>query len=76
MTPWAAAENSVAIQIKDPARNGGRKPEDLIHHIGEDALVGSAWKLGYGRSLAPGTQKEAGAPVEAWVKTGAACPAR
>src|SRR5689334_15710883 len=23
---------------------------------------------------APGTQKEAGAPVEAWVKTGAKCP--
>ena len=27
-----------------------------------------------GRRPAPGTQKEAGALVEAWVKTGAVCP--
>jgi hypothetical protein len=65
----------ICAQIKDPARNGGRKPEDLIHHIGEDTLVGWAWAPGYGRSPAPGTQKIAGALVEAWVKTGAACPA-
>jgi len=66
----------ICAQIKDPARNGGRKPEDLIHHIGEDTLVGWAWAPGYGRSAAPGTQKQAGALVEAWVKAGAACPAK
>jgi hypothetical protein len=65
----------ICAQIKDPARNGGRKPEDLIHHIGEDTLVGWAWAPGFGRSAAPGTQKQAGALVEAWVKSGAACPA-
>jgi hypothetical protein len=65
----------ICAQIKDPARNGGRKPEDLIHHIGEDTLVGWAWAPGYGRSAAPGTQKQAGALVDAWVTTGAACPA-
>ena len=47
-----------------------------IHHIGEDTLVGWAWAPGAGRSPAPGTQKQAGALVEAWVKTGAACPAQ
>ena len=46
----------------------------LIEHIGEDHLVGWAWAPGYGRQPAPGTQKEAGALVEAWVKTGAECP--
>jgi hypothetical protein len=66
----------ICDQIKDPARNGGRKVEDLIHHIGTDTLVGWAWHPGFGRSPAPGTQKEAGALVEAWVKTGAACPAK
>jgi hypothetical protein len=65
----------ICAQIKDPARNGGRKAEDLIHHIGTDTLVGWAWHPGFGRSAAPGTQKEAGALVDAWVKTGAACPA-
>jgi hypothetical protein len=65
----------ICAQIKDPARNGGRKPEDLIHHIGEDTLVGWAWAPGFGRAPAPGTQKEAGALVEGWVRSGAICPA-
>jgi hypothetical protein len=64
----------ICAQIKDPARNGGRKVEDLIDHIGKDTLVGWAWAPGYGRAPAPGTQAEAGALVEAWAKTGAACP--
>ena len=64
----------ICAQIKDPARNGGRKVEDLIHHIGKDTLVGWAWSPGYGRAPAPGTQDQAGALVEAWVKSGAACP--
>jgi hypothetical protein len=66
----------ICAQIKDPARNGGRKVDDLIHHIGTDTLVGWAWHPGFGRTPAPGTQKEAGALVDAWVKTGAACPAQ
>jgi hypothetical protein len=61
-------------QIKDPGRNGGRTLQDLIHHIGEDTLVGWAWAPGTGRQPAPGTQKMAGALVAAWVQTGAACP--
>ena len=64
----------ICAQIKDPARNGNRSPEALVEHIGEDHLVGWAWAPGYGRQPAPGTQKQAGALVEAWVKTGAVCP--
>jgi hypothetical protein len=64
----------ICAQIKDPARNGNRSLEALVEHIGEDQLVGWAWAPGYGRQSAPGTQKEAGALVEAWVKTGAVCP--
>jgi hypothetical protein len=64
----------ICDQIKDPRRNGGRSLDDLVHHIGMDTLVGWAWAPGFGRQPAPGTQKEAGALVEAWVKTGAACP--
>ena len=44
----------ICAQIKDPARNGGRKVEDLIHHIGKDTLVGWAWSPGYGRSAGAG----------------------
>jgi hypothetical protein len=67
--------SEICAQLKDPARNGGRKVEDLVHHIGADTLVGWAWAPGFGRTPAPGTQQEAGALVDAWVKTGAACPA-
>jgi cytochrome c5 len=66
----------ICAQIKDPARNGGRKLEDLIEHIGDDTLVGWAWHPGFGRMPAPGTQAQAKLLVEAWLKTGAACPAR
>jgi hypothetical protein len=64
----------ICAQIKDPARNGNRSLDALIEHIGEDHLVGWAWAPGYGRQPAPGTQKQAGALVEAWVRTGAECP--
>jgi hypothetical protein len=64
----------ICQQIKDPARNGNRKVEELIHHIGDDTLVGWAWAPGYGRQPAPGTQQQAKALVDAWVKSGAACP--
>jgi hypothetical protein len=62
----------ICAQIKDPARNGGRSLEELVHHIGTDTLVGWAWAPGFGRQPAPGTQKQAGALVEAWVR--AHCP--
>jgi len=64
----------ICLQIKDRDRNGGRSLQDLVHHIGDDSLVGWAWAPGFGRKPAPGTQKEAGALVEAWIKTGAMCP--
>jgi hypothetical protein len=64
----------ICVQIKDRKRNGNRSLEELIHHIGEDTLVGWAWSPGYGRSPAPGTQQRAGALVAAWAKAGAACP--
>jgi hypothetical protein len=64
----------ICAQIKDPERNGGRSLEALAHHIGTDHLVGWAWAPGFGRRPAPGTQKEAGALIEAWAKTGAVCP--
>jgi hypothetical protein len=49
----------ICAQIKHPARNGGRKLEDLIHHIGEDTLVGWAWAPGFGRAPHPETSRRA-----------------
>ena len=65
----------ICQQIKDPERNGGKSMEELIHHMAEDSLVGWGWHPGVGRQPAPGTQKEFGELIKAWVDTGAVCPA-
>jgi hypothetical protein len=64
----------ICVQIKDPARNGGRTLAQIHDHMATDSLVGWAWAPGFGRAPAPGTQKELGALLEAWMKTGAVCP--
>jgi hypothetical protein len=64
----------ICVQMRDPDRNGGKSLADLVHHIGDDSLVGWGWNPGYGRTPVPGTQGEAKALVQAWVDTGAVCP--
>jgi len=65
----------ICAQVKDPARNGNRNLAQIVEHMSKDTLVGWAWAPGVGRQPAPGTQAELGALLEAWVQTGAACPA-
>jgi len=65
----------ICEQIKDPARNGGKSMQELVHHMAKDSLVGWGWHPGKGREPAPGTQKEFGEVIKAWVDTGAVCPA-
>lgn len=64
----------ICVQIKDRERNSGMSMQDLIHHMGEDKLVGWAWTPGANREPAPGTQKALGELIKAWVETGGACP--
>lgn len=64
----------ICAQIKDPARNGGKSMDELVHHMAEDSLVGWGWAPGEGRAPAPGTQAEFGALIRAWSETGAVCP--
>jgi hypothetical protein len=64
----------ICTQIKDPARNGGRSMEQILTHMASDTLVGWAWAPGFGCEPAPGSQKELGALIEAWINTGAGCP--
>jgi hypothetical protein len=64
----------ICTQVKDPARNGGKSMDELVHHMAEDSLVGWAWAPQAGRQPAPGTQKLFGDLIRAWAATGAACP--
>lgn len=69
----SAAE--VCAQLKDPALNGNRTLADLHEHNATDGLVGWGWEPGEGRTPAPGTQEVFGQLTQAWIDTGAACPA-
>jgi hypothetical protein len=66
----------ICRQIKDPSRNGSKTLAQIVHHMSEDHLVGWGWNPGPGRTPAPGTQTEFGALIQAWVDTGAHCPAK
>lgn len=62
-------------QLKDPARNGGRKAlKESIHHIEDDPLVKWAWNPGNGRSTPPLSQAELLKKLNEWIENGAACP--
>jgi hypothetical protein len=65
----------ICEQIKDRARNGNRDLAELLHHLGDDSLVGWAWSPGAGRTPAPGTQAQFGQIMRAWADAGAYCPA-
>ncbi len=64
----------ICTQIKDKNRNGGRDMAALVKHMAEDSLVGWGWHPGAGRTPAPGTQKQFGELIKAWVDAGAGCP--
>jgi hypothetical protein len=81
---WALAPASMAwqgksigeicIQIKDPARNGGKSLDKLRQHMATDPVVAWGFQPGEGRLPAPGTQAQFAALIDAWVATGAQCP--
>ena len=48
--------------------------EQIWEHSAHDELVAWGWAPGHGRAPAPGTQKEFGDLIRAWIDTGAACP--
>ncbi len=73
---WAGKSlGQICEQIKDRKRNGDRTFEQLIEFMSADDLVGWAWQPGGDRTPAPGTQKEFGQLISAWVANGAHCPA-
>lgn len=64
----------ICLQIKDPARNGGKDIAGIVKHMTDDRLVAWAWAPGGDRKPAPGTQEQFGRLIAAWAETGAHCP--
>jgi hypothetical protein len=59
--------------VKDPSKNGGRSPAQLIEHVRDDRFVNWSWNPGPGRTIPPMSHEDFVASVTAWVEKGAAC---
>lgn len=73
------SDGEICRSLTDPKR-GGMTSRKLLHHLGEDSLVGWAWDPGVdlnGRSRqTPPLSREAFLKaVREWIDAGAACPA-
>lgn len=66
--------HQICEQLKDTRRNGGKTLAQMVEHNAHDELVAWGWSPGANREPAPGTQKQFGELVAAWVETGAECP--
>ena len=67
----------ICRQLKDPkSAHGGRRPRAACIEITRrgDDLIAWGWQPGAGREPAPGSQRQFGALVQAWIDTGAQCP--
>lgn len=64
----------LARQLKDPAQNGGRTLEQLLHHVSEDKLVLGGWDPGDGRTKPPISHAEFAGKMREWIEKGAAIP--
>lgn len=68
-------KGQICEQLKDPARNGGRRTgKDVIEHMKVDPLVLWAWTPGAGRTTPPITHQKLVEALEAWVSAGMPCP--
>ncbi len=62
-------------QLKDPARNGGRKTlEESIEHMKGDPLVLWAWSPGNDRTTPPLSHADFMKKMTEWAGNGGACP--
>ena len=79
---WAGLTTTeIARSMMDPKRNGGRTPDETLHHLTEDALVLWAWNPGIAingvpREPPPVPKEEYIAAVKKWFKEGHVIPSK
>jgi hypothetical protein len=67
-------KEQICEQMKDPARNGGRRTgKEVIEHMKSDPLVLWAWTPGAGRTTPPLSHEEFVKALDAWVGAGMPC---
>ena len=73
------SRKEIAESMMDPNRNGGRTPEETLHHLTEHELVLWAWEPGVSadgtpRELSPVPLEEYKKAVTEWIEHGAIIP--
>lgn len=72
---WAGLTSAELCQsLLDPERNGQRSHDDLVTHMGEDALVLWGWNPGGGREPVPVEHDRFIEILKTWLDNGAECP--
>jgi hypothetical protein len=61
-------------QLKDPARNGNKTPEQILEHVADDKLVRWGWEPGDGRAPVPVPHPAFVLAMRVWVEGGCLCP--
>jgi mono/diheme cytochrome c family protein len=64
----------ICAALKDPARNAGLRPDQVVEHMAQDKLVLWAWAAGGIRSAPPLAHAEFMALMRTWNAGGAPCP--
>jgi hypothetical protein len=59
--------------LKDPKRNGGKTPEQLLKHVAEDKLVLWGWEPGGERTPVPVPHAQFVAAFKQWISEGMPC---
>ncbi|MEM7343654.1 MAG: hypothetical protein AAF485_05390 [Chloroflexota bacterium] len=71
---FGLTDAEIAQTLLDPAKNGGRTHEELLHHVSEDPLVLWAWDPGEGRTPPPVSHEEFVEAMAIWLEAGAPIP--
>ena len=64
----------LAEQLRDPKRNGGKTPAQLLKHVSEDGLVLWGWAPGEGRAPVSVPHEEFVRAFKAWIDGGCKAP--
>ncbi len=68
-------KGAICRQLKDPARNGGKRgAQAVVEHMKADPLVLWAWEPGAARTRPPMSHADFVAALQAWARDGMPCP--
>ena len=68
------SSRELCLQLRDPLRNGGKTPAELLEHVTKDPLVLWGWAPGEGRAPVSVPHEEFVRAMKTWVESGCRYP--